>query len=89
MKTKQTEINKSVAEELKGRIEMDRQDQLQTMKTKETERKDNINFILTYAGDEIQTIEDALKLAKMSDKELLKDIQNIKEYYKRELKQII
>ena len=59
------------------------------MKTKETQRKDNINFILTYAGDEIQTIKDALKLAKMSNKELLKDIQNIKEYYKRELKQTI
>ena len=59
------------------------------MKTKETQRLRFINFILTYAGDEIQTIEDALKLAKMSDKELLKDIQNIKEYYKRELKQII
>jgi len=59
------------------------------MKTKETQRKENINFILTYTGDEIQTIEDALKLAKMSNKELLKDIQNIKEYYKRELKQTI
>ena len=59
------------------------------MKTKETQRIRFINFILTYAGDEIQTIEDALKLARMSDKELLKDIQNIKEYYKRELKQII
>ena len=59
------------------------------MKTKETQRIRFINFILTYAGDEIQTIEDALKLARMSDKELLKDIQNIKEYYKREFKQII
>ena len=55
------------------------------MTNKETSRHRLINFIMTHAGDEIQTIDDALKLAKMSDKELIKDIQNIKEYYKREL----
>ena len=56
------------------------------MTNKQTQQQRNIliNFIMTYAGDEIETIDDALKLAKMSDKELLKDIQNIKEYYKRE-----
>lgn len=59
------------------------------MINKETQRKRFINFILTYSGDEIQTIEDALKLATMSDKELLKDIQNIKQYYKRELNKVI
>tara|TARA_Y100000361_G_C10979920_1_gene248491 strand:- start:345 stop:524 length:180 start_codon:yes stop_codon:yes gene_type:complete len=59
------------------------------MINKETLRPRLINFIMTYAGDEIQTLEDALKLARMSDKELIKDIQNIKEYYKRELNQII
>lgn len=59
------------------------------MKNKETLRPRLINFIMTYAGDEIQTIEDALKLARMSDKELIKDIQNIKEYYKRELNKMI
>ena len=51
------------------------------MKTKQTQRQKFINFILTYASDEIQTKEDALRLAKMSNKELLKDIQRIKKYY--------
>ena len=59
------------------------------MINKETSRSKLINYIMTYAGDEIATLEDALKLAKMSDKELIKDIQNIKEYYKRELNKII
>jgi predicted Zn-ribbon and HTH transcriptional regulator len=52
------------------------------MKTKQTQRKRFINFILTYASDEIQTKKDALRLAKMSNKELLKDIQRIKKYFK-------
>ena len=59
------------------------------MINKKTLRPRLINFIMTYAGDEIQTIDDALKLAKMSNKELLKDIQNIQEYYKREHNKII
>tara|TARA_R100001443_G_C3212069_1_gene143664 strand:- start:208 stop:429 length:222 start_codon:yes stop_codon:yes gene_type:complete len=56
------------------------------MINKQTQQQRNImiNFIMTYASDEIQTIDDALKLATMSDKELLKEVQNIKEYYKRE-----
>ena len=33
-KTKKNEINKAVAEELNGRIEMDRQDQLQEMQSR-------------------------------------------------------
>tara|TARA_Y100001963_G_C6505876_1_gene319925 strand:- start:167 stop:373 length:207 start_codon:yes stop_codon:yes gene_type:complete len=33
-KTKKTEINKAVAEELNGRIEMDRQDQLQELESR-------------------------------------------------------
>ena len=59
------------------------------MTNKITQRKRLINFILNHAGDEIQTKEDALKLATMSNKELIKDIQNIKEYYKRELNKVI
>ena len=59
------------------------------MTNKITQRKRLINFLLNYAGDEIQTIEDVLKLATMSNKELIKDIQNIKEYYKRELNKVI
>ncbi len=52
-------------------------------------RKKLINFIITYASDEIETIEDALKIAKMTKKELKKDIESIREYYKREHKTII
>jgi len=55
---------------------------------KET-RKELINFIITYASDEIETINDALKIARMTKKELKKDIESIKEYYKREHKTII
>jgi hypothetical protein len=44
---------------------------------------------MEYAGDEIESIDDALKLAKMTDKELKDDIDNIIEYYKREHKKII
>jgi len=40
-------------------------------------RKEMIDFIMEYAGDEIESINDALKIAKMSDKELKDDIDNI------------
>ena len=46
-------------------------------------REKLIEFILLHASDEIETIKDALKLAKMTDEELTKDIKSIKEYYKR------
>ena len=52
-------------------------------------RKELINFIITYASDEIETINDALKIARMTNEELKKDIESIKEYYKREHKTII
>jgi hypothetical protein len=45
-------------------------------------RKELIDFIMEYAGDEIESIDDALKLAKMTDKELKDDIDNIIYYYK-------
>lgn len=40
-----------------------------------------IEFIVEYAGDEIETKHDALKLAKMSIKELIANVQSIKDYY--------
>jgi hypothetical protein len=46
-------------------------------------RKELIDFIMEYAGDEIESINDALKIAKMTDKELKDDIDNIIEYYKK------
>ena len=46
-------------------------------------RKNLIDFIITYAADEIDTINDALRLAKMTNEELKEDIKSIKEYYKR------
>ena len=51
------------------------------MKTK-NQRKEMIDFIMEYAGDEIESINDALKIAKMTDKELKDDIDNIIYYYK-------
>jgi len=47
-----------------------------------TTRKDLINYILTYAGDEIKTKEDYIKLATMNKKQLLNNIKSIKQYYK-------
>tara|TARA_R100000329_G_scaffold144111_1_gene128619 strand:- start:34 stop:195 length:162 start_codon:yes stop_codon:yes gene_type:complete len=47
-----------------------------------TKRKDLINYILTYAGDEIETKKDYINLATMSEKELLNNIKSIKQYYK-------
>ena len=41
-----------------------------------------VNYILTYAGDEIETKKDYINLATMSKKELLNNIKSIKEYYK-------
>ena len=52
-------------------------------------RKDLINYIRTYAGDEIETKSDALKLAEMTKKELKEIIKSIKEYYKIELNLLI
>lgn len=54
-----------------------------------TDRKKLIDFIILYASDEIETIKDALKLAKMTNEELKEDIKNIKEYYKRVHERII
>jgi hypothetical protein len=49
---------------------------------KETIRQKLINAIFDMAGDEIETIEDAKKFAKMSDEQLVDEIINIAEYYR-------
>ena len=58
--------------------------------TKEKEQRNKlIDFIVEFASDEIETINDALKIARMTNQELKEDIKSIKEYYKREHKTII
>jgi len=58
--------------------------------TKEKQQRNKlIDFILDFAGDEIETTNDALKLARMTNEELKEDIKSIKEYYKREHKTTI
>jgi len=58
--------------------------------TKEKQQRNKlIDFILDFAGDEIENTNDALKLARMTNEELKEDIKSIKEYYKREHKTII
>jgi len=51
------------------------------MNTK-TKRKDLIDYILTYAGDEIETKQDYINIIMMNKKELLNNIKSIKQYYK-------
>ena len=46
-------------------------------------RNKYIDFIILHASDEIETVQDALKIARMTNKELKQDIESIKEYYKR------
>jgi len=41
-----------------------------------------IDFIMEYAMDEIETIQDALKIAKMSIQELEDNVESIITYYK-------
>ena len=43
-------------------------------------REDLIEFIVEYAGDEIQTVDKALKFAKMSIDELKANVESIKQY---------
>jgi flagellar biosynthesis chaperone FliJ len=58
--------------------------------TKEKQQRNKlIDFILDFASDEIESVKDALKLARMTNQELKENIKSIKEYYKREHKTII
>ena len=50
---------------------------------KETIRQKLIDAIFDMAGDEIETIQDAKKFAMMSDEQLVDEIINIAEYYRR------
>jgi len=47
-----------------------------------TKRKDLIDYILIHAGDEIETKQDYINIIMMNKKELLNNINNIKQYYK-------
>lgn len=58
--------------------------------TKEKQQRNKlIDFIIDFAGDEVETTNDVLKLARMTNEELKENIKSIKEYYKREHKTII
>lgn len=59
------------------------------MTKEKQQRNKSIDFIVEFAGDEIETINDALKIARMTNEELKEDIKSIKEYYKREHKTTI
>jgi|TARA_R110000782_G_scaffold194104_1_gene283685 hypothetical protein len=52
------------------------------MNREKEQRVKLINFIIKFASDEIETTDDALKLARMTTQELKEDIKSIKEYYK-------
>jgi len=54
-----------------------------------TTRKKYIDFIIEYAGDEIQNKYDALRLAKMTTNDLYCEVIDIKEYYERVHNKII
>ena len=47
-----------------------------------SDREIKIDAILRYAGDEFESIDDYIRLAKMTDNELNDDMQNLIEYYK-------
>ena len=50
---------------------------------KQTIRQKLIDAIFDMAGDEIETIQDAKKFAMMSYEQLVDEIINIAEYYRR------
>ena len=52
------------------------------LKQKNPKRIEMIDLILTYAGDELETKNDFIKLAKMTDSELIENLSNISEFYK-------
>ena len=57
--------------------------------TKDKQQRNKlIDFIIEFAGDEIETINDALKIARMTNQELKENIKSTKEFYKTEEKTI-
>ena len=51
--------------------------------SKTIKRSELIEFIYEYAGDELETSSDWIKLAKMNKKQLRLDLLSIGEYYER------
>ncbi len=49
----------------------------------ETMRQKLIDVIFDMAGDEIETVQDAKKFAAMSDEQLVDEVINLAEYYRR------
>ena len=49
-----------------------------------TTRERLVDIVIEYAGDEFETVSDALELAKETEDELLGRVENILEYYKQE-----
>ena len=49
----------------------------------QTMRQKLIDAIFDMAADEIETVQDAKKYAKMSDEQLVDELINIAEYYRR------
>jgi hypothetical protein len=54
------------------------------MKTTQSVRELLIDAIVDLGGDEIESVSDALKLAKMDARELVEQLISIAEYYKNE-----
>ena len=49
----------------------------------QTMRQKLIDAIFDMAGDEIETVQDAKKFAMMSDEQLVDELINLAEYYRR------
>ena len=58
------------------------------MTKEKQQRNKSIDFIVKFASDEIETINDALKIARMTNQELKENIKSTKEFYKTEEKTI-
>ena len=50
----------------------------------ETMRQKLIDAIFDMAGDEIETVQDAKKFAKMSDEQLVDEVINLANYYRNQ-----
>ena len=55
---------------------------------KPTLREKLIDAIMDMAGDEIETPQDVVKFAKMSDEQLVEELINIAEYYRTQANEV-
>jgi hypothetical protein len=55
---------------------------------KQTMREKLIDAIVDMAGDEIETPQDMVKYAKMSDEQLVDEVINIAEYYRNQSNEV-